>query len=159
LTHTVSPLICSVLPGISTKPPSEYNVEVPAYSLPATRKTVAAFRKHFKCQRCGACCNVFEGVKISKGEIKRLAVPQHEWCATFRQFARSTYLKQPCRYYDNADGKCTIYNIRPRTCREFPTRIEEGPKSARRIIVSENCPAALKALAEVETERTGRTGR
>ncbi len=130
---------------------------MPTFSLPATRKIVAAFRKRFKCQRCGACCTVFEGVKVSKGEIKRLAVPQNEWHETFMLFARSTYMKQPCRYYDGSDGKCTVYYMRPRTCREFPVRITEGPKPAQRIVVSENCPAAIEALAEVEVEWLGRS--
>jgi Fe-S-cluster containining protein len=122
------------------------------FSLPATRKMIAAFRKSFKCQRCGACCTAFDGVKISKGEIKRLAVPQNEWHAAFMLFARCTYLRQPCRYQDRSIGRCTIYNMRPRTCREFPVRITEGIKPAQRIIVSGDCPAAIEALAEVEAE-------
>lgn len=127
-------------------------------SLPATRKTVAAFRQRFTCQRCGKCCSAFDGVKISKGEIKRLAVPPNEWRDTFMLFARSTYLKQPCRFQDAATGKCTIYNMRPRTCREFPVRITQDTKPARRMIVSGNCPAALKTLAEIAAELGGAKG-
>ena len=67
-------------------------------------------------------------------------------------FARCTYLKQPCRFYDGANGKCAVYDMRPRTYREFPVRITEGPKPTHRIVVSENCPAAVEALAEVEAE-------
>jgi Fe-S-cluster containining protein len=128
------------------------NVRVPTLSLPATRKIVAAFRKRFKCRRCGACCTEFEGVKVTKGEIKRFALPEKERQATFMLFARATYMKQPCRFYDGADCKCSVYRMRPRTCREFPVRITEGIKPARRIVVSEKCPAAIKALGEVETD-------
>lgn len=123
-----------------------------ASTLPATRKITAAFRKYFTCQRCGACCTVFDGVKVSKGEIKRLTPPQTVWRDTFMLFARSTYMKQPCRFYDGAKNGCSVYNIRPRTCREFPVCIMESPNHKKLMVVSENCPAALKAMAQTEVE-------
>lgn len=139
--------------------PWMYNIAMPSIrisELPATEETVQYFREHFTCQRCGACCTEFDGVKLSKEETKQLNVPENERKDTFMLKDGVYYMKEPCRFYDSAKGGCTIYDSRPETCRNFPLRTLNCDDGLMHLAVSETCPAALEALVEVEVEWLGR---
>jgi Fe-S-cluster containining protein len=136
-----------------------YNVAMPSIKiseLPATEEVVHYFRQHFTCQRCGACCTEFDGVKLTKDDIKRLGVPKNEQGDTFMLINGTYYMKEPCRFYDAARGECTIYERRPQTCANFPLRTVSCTDGLLHLAVSETCPAALETLAEVEVEWLGR---
>jgi hypothetical protein len=124
--------------------------------LPATKEVIEAFREHFLCRRCGSCCTVFDGVKLSETEMKRLGVAKNEQADVFTQIEGTYYMKEPCRYYDSNKSACTIYDVRPETCRNFPLHTVRCEDGLIHISVSETCPAALEALAEVEVEFLGR---
>ena len=119
-------------------------------------EVVRAFREHFKCRRCGDCCAAFDGVKLTKAEMKRLAVPKNERSDTFMLIDGTYYMKEPCRFYDAEKSECTIYDTRPETCRNFPLRAVNCTAGLIYLDLSRLCPAAAEALEEVEAEWTGR---
>jgi hypothetical protein len=47
--------------------------------LLATQEAVESFGRHFSCRRCGSCCNMFDGVMVTRAEMKRLDIPRDEW--------------------------------------------------------------------------------
>ena len=124
--------------------------------LPATEEIVRFFREHFVCHRCGTCCTVFDGVKVTKAEMKRLGVPQNERRGAFTLIGDTYYMKEPCRFYDSVKAECTIYNTRPETCRNYPVHTVRCSDGLMHLAMSERCPAALEALAEAEVEFMGR---
>jgi Fe-S-cluster containining protein len=137
-------------------PGGVYNAAMSISELPATTEVIGAFRDHFVCRRCGACCQVFDGVKITETEMKRLGVAKNEWADTFTDIDGIYYMKEPCRYYDSNKAECTIYDGRPETCRNFPVHTVQCQDGLVHLTVSETCPAALDALAEVEVTFLGR---
>ncbi|MFH1294845.1 MAG: YkgJ family cysteine cluster protein [Candidatus Aenigmatarchaeota archaeon] len=71
----------------------------------------------WKCKRCGHCCSY--NVRMSSEDIKRIQAAGHN------DFLSGKYMKKVnggCVFLRKNKGiaKCSIYNIRPRVCREFP---------------------------------------
>ena len=124
--------------------------------LLATQEVIEAFRQSFTCRRCGACCRLFDGVRVTKAEMKRLDIPRNERGDTFIMIGDSYYMKEPCRFYNESKSGCTIYNERPETCRHFPMHTIKCTDGLIHLGVSEICPAAIESLAEVEVEFMGR---
>ena len=120
--------------------------------LIATQEAVDAFQRSFVCQRCGACCTQFDGVKVTKAEMKRLNIPKSEWDEKFTVMGGTYYMKEPCPFYSAQKNGCTIYNERPETCRHFPMHTLKCDDGLIHLAVSGTCPAAMDALAEVEVE-------
>jgi Fe-S-cluster containining protein len=121
----------------------------------ATREVVDRFRELFNCRRCGACCTIFEGVKLKKEELEQLPVPRFQRLDVFELHDGTYYMKEPCRFYDVSVG-CSIYKERPETCRNFPLHNERCEDGHVHLGVAEACPAALEAMAEIEVEEMGR---
>ena len=133
-----------------------YNAIMSISELPATIEIIRAFRQHFVCRRCGACCTIFDGVKLSETEMKSFGVTKNEWHDAFTQIEGTYYMKEPCRYHNPKTAECTIYSKRPETCRNFPIHTVTCEDGLIHISVSETYQAALDALAEVEVEFMGR---
>jgi Fe-S-cluster containining protein len=139
-----------------TEPGVLYNIYMSISELPATVEVIEAFRERFMCRRCGACCTVFDGVKVTENEMRGLGIPKTEWQDAFTKIEGIYYMKEPCRFYNSNRAECTIYNDRPETCRNFPVHTVNCEDGLIHLSVSETCPAALQALAEVEVEFMGR---
>jgi len=139
-----------------TEPGVLYNIRMSISALPATVEVIEAFRERFMCQRCGACCTVFDGVKVTENEMRGLGIPKTEWQDAFTKIEGIYYMKEPCRFYNSNRAACTIYNNRPETCRNFPVHTVNCEDGLIHLSVSETCPAALQTLAEVEVEFMGR---
>ncbi len=135
-----------------------YNTSMPKKRMSeviATQEIVDFFWLLFQCKRCGACCKVFEGVKITEEEMKRLPVPDNERQDAFERLDGAYYMKEPCRFH-NASTGCSIYNERPQTCRSFPLYNERMEDGHVHLGITEMCPAAVEALVEVEVRELGR---
>jgi Fe-S-cluster containining protein len=101
------------------------------------------------CTRCGFCC-ISTYPEVSKEEISRLAKYfkmelmdfVHKYC-TENPATGKTALKRPCPFFERDDkglSICTIYKVRPGTCREFPfanDSIEYGPCACGNNIVTD----------------------
>ncbi len=136
-----------------------YNITMPKNrisQLLATQEAVDSFRRYFTCRRCGACCTQFDGVKVTKAEMKRLDIPKEEWGDKFTIMGDTYYMKEPCPYFSASKSGCTVYKARPETCHHFPMHSIKCDDGLYYLGVSEICEAAIEALAEVEAEWRGR---
>lgn len=98
-----------------------------------------------KCEKCGKCCDgsnfgyillTYEDLeKIEKHLNTKLNVVYMKHCGK-----NYPAISQPCQFFK--DGKCSIYNIRPITCIQFPLIF-----SGNTIKINDSfCPAAKKII-------------
>ncbi|MBQ0113055.1 MAG: YkgJ family cysteine cluster protein [Bacteroidales bacterium] len=86
-----------------------------------------------KCIGCGACCsNILpmtdEEIKRIKSYIKRYNIKECKHQGTV--LMREPVLDMTCPFMDDSKtcDKCTIYEIRPRICRDFICDPKQRPK-------------------------------
>jgi len=120
--------------------------------LTAGGEVVETFCRHFACKRCGACCTRFDGVRVTREEMKRLDIPKDEWRERFHVVGDTYYMKQPCPFHSTGKRGCTIYNSRPETCRRFPMYAIRDDDGLLHLAVSQICQAAVEALEATEAE-------
>ena len=89
----------------------------------------------YDCDKCIAyCCSIYDRVQVTSRDIRRLAAhfrvaPEVATQRYTKVFGKERILRrkadrlfgQACTFLDQDTRKCTIYNARPLTCREFPT--------------------------------------
>jgi Fe-S-cluster containining protein len=89
----------------------------------------------YDCDRCIAyCCSIYDRVQVTPGDVRRLAAhfrttPEIATHRYTKVFGKERILRrkadrlfgQACMFLNQETRKCTIYNARPGTCREFPT--------------------------------------
>jgi len=104
-----------------------------ALSLEATQASlsaiIAAYTKGNFCTRCGECCRLTtDGVwLINQAEVNELAFASG---LSRRQFIKRylflndgrLHLRVPCVFQKS--NSCSIYNIRPMSCRFYPFQVE-----------------------------------
>lgn len=84
----------------------------------------------FECQRCGACCRWPGSVLVQAADIEQIAaflgmtpeafIDRHTILARNRaQLTLRETGDGACEFLD-PDGRCQIYSVRPRQCRDFP---------------------------------------
>lgn len=108
---------------------------MPMKSVPgAITKTVQP--SYYNCSKCPAyCCSIYERVQVTKRDITRLAnYFGVDYATAQRRFTTSWQGEQilrrkadpifgkACKFLDPSTRRCTIYEGRPSTCREFPDR-------------------------------------
>ena len=88
----------------------------------------------YDCDKCVAyCCSIYERVQVGVRDIRRLAAhfgitPELATARYTKLFGKERILRrradrlfgQACMFLNQETRKCTIYNARPGTCREFP---------------------------------------
>jgi uncharacterized protein len=91
-------------------------------------------RSPFDCTKCPAyCCSIYDRVQVTKRDIARLArhfgvtpaVAQERYTKLFeneRVLRRKAdpIFGRACKFLDPATRRCTIYDARPKVCRDFP---------------------------------------
>lgn len=89
----------------------------------------------YDCDKCIAyCCSIYDRVQVTPRDIRRLAahfavLPEVASHRFTKLFGKERILRrkadrlfgQACMFLDQDTRKCTVYNARPLTCREFPT--------------------------------------
>ncbi|PAW79739.1 MAG: zinc/iron-chelating domain-containing protein [Pedosphaera sp. Tous-C6FEB] len=85
----------------------------------------------YECQRCTACCRWPGQVRLTAGEITRIAafhgLSEHDF---IQQFTRLRADRQGLALMDKANGECVfleggncaVQPVKPRQCRDFPNR-------------------------------------
>lgn len=93
------------------------------------------FAMIFKCESCGKCCDkhffnstpllyddmdiIKQNLNLSEEQLMELGEYLY-----FPEEKKSVFcIKQPCPF--KVEGKCSIYDFRPRVCREFPLKVTE----------------------------------
>jgi uncharacterized protein len=91
-------------------------------------------RSYYNCDKCPAyCCSIYDRVQVTKRDIKRLAkhfgitpaTAENRYTKKWEDEQVLRRKKDPifgkaCHFLDPQSRKCTIYQARPGTCREFP---------------------------------------
>ena len=99
-----------------------------------TARNGRSARANYDCTKCPAyCCSVYERVQVTKGDIERLAshfgvtveIAERRYTKLFgnerilRRKADPIFGKA-CTFLDTETRQCTIYDARPKVCRDFP---------------------------------------
>jgi Fe-S-cluster containining protein len=93
-------------------------------------------RLHYDCTKCIAfCCSIYERVEVSDLDIKRIAThfgvsveeAIRKYTTIVDQSRSLKRTKDPlfgksCKFLHPRSRGCTIYEARPKTCREYPGR-------------------------------------
>ena len=110
------------------------------------------------CTRCANCCKTMD-IKFSDEDVERIAGHLDMEIDDFIQ----TYLEpddedgpykvreKPCSFLGD-DGRCTIYDVRPTVCREYPHTDKDG-FTFRTMGVANNalvCPAVFWIVEEMK---------
>ena len=89
---------------------------------------------HYNCLKCPGYCCSYPVIALTKRDVERLA-KHHE--LSFEQakkkFTRNDHGKKYlmrrkddphygriCRFFDTKERRCTIYEVRPQACRDYP---------------------------------------
>jgi Fe-S-cluster containining protein len=89
---------------------------------------------NYDCDKCIAyCCSIYDRVQVNPRDISRLAkhfnvTPEIATKRFTKLYGKERILRrkadrlfgQACMFLDQDTRKCTIYDARPGTCREFP---------------------------------------
>lgn len=110
------------------------------------------------CTRCANCCRTMRPV-FTEEDITRIAqhrgMAKKDFIAAYLEWDDEEQCHRtkaaPCPFL-GSDGKCTIYDVRPETCKEFP--YTDKPDLAFNTMSRANhalaCPAAFYVVEELK---------
>jgi uncharacterized protein len=89
----------------------------------------------YDCDKCVAyCCSIYDRVQVTPRDMRRLAghfgvTPEVATARYTKLWGKERILRrrsdrlfgQACMFLNQETRKCTVYDARPGTCREFPT--------------------------------------
>lgn len=82
--------------------------------------------KRTDCLTCGNCCKTTSPIFTEK-DIRRIAkyvkMKEHQFITTYLERDQDDFyvLKtSPCSFLDLNDNRCSIYDVRPKACNEYP---------------------------------------
>ena len=112
------------------------------------------------CTRCDNCCKTMD-IRFDDDDIERIAehlnMPVDEFVETYLEADDEDSLykarQKPCPFLGN-DDRCTIYDVRPTVCREYPHTDKEG-LVFRTMGVANNtlvCPAVFWIVEQLKRE-------
>ena len=106
------------------------------------------------CLACARCCRA-TGPLLTKNDIERIATKQRMKSAEFE----ATYLRVdedgdwvmktlPCPFLDRKTNLCSIYDYRPKACREFPHTDRANMKGILELTRTNvrHCPAVFEMV-------------
>lgn len=108
------------------------------------------------CTQCGVCCRVMMPSLVpgDAGRLaKRLEMDTQEFEDKYviaDEFGEQALAQTPCAFHDGM--KCTVYEDRPRDCREFPHLHKEGFRSRMLFVLAsaEMCPIIFNVLGQLK---------
>lgn len=115
----------------------------------ATTENIVRFLNEFKCQRCKpSCCqrlDLKDGIALRDGETKLLAEGigiSHRQFKDKYTFVRDNrrFMIAPCPFYSEEINGCSIHDIRPQVCRQFPFNHSIEVKGKKYMTVNVDCP-------------------
>ena len=115
------------------------------------------------CTRCANCCKTMD-IKLDDEDIDRIAehlnMPTAEFIERYLEAKEEDgpykARQKPCPFLGE-DDRCTIYEVRPTVCREYPHTDKEG-LVFRTIGVANNtlvCPAVFWIVEQMKREALG----
>jgi Fe-S-cluster containining protein len=108
----------------------------------------------FECQRCGNCCTTGDPIRLRQEDVALLArglkIPVNKALKKFTikdpKKAGVYNFKHilPCKFFDQSERGCRIYQFRPWSCRIFPFLGIYGSED--RVAVNELCPGSVRSM-------------
>ena len=99
------------------------------------------------CTACGWCCSQTKAIHIPAAEVERLSRElKKKKDEIFTFDGREWWIKkaQPCQWWNPKNGRCAIYNIRPRTCRAWP--LAENQDGVHTLVAAPDCHYSVGVL-------------
>jgi len=100
------------------------------------------------CTGCGWCCSKTSKIVVSKEDAVRISRSLRQKTDDLFSFDGKIWTIKhghPCQWWNPKNGRCTIYNIRPGTCRTWPLATNEyGQKTLHSMA---ECTFAVMVLA------------
>lgn len=130
--------------------------ETSAAELDTLAATVAAeVSSQVDCCACGACCRVLYSVAVDGADVTRLAaglgLSEETICSRYiRLVDGATHLRaRPCPFLRGS--VCSIYEHRPRACRDFPYLYTPDLRGRLLGLVADTflCPIVFRTLEEL----------
>ncbi len=115
--------------------------------------------EHIACLECANCCKSISPIVTDK-DIQRIAkhlkMRPAQFAETFLLLDDEhdyVFKQQPCPFLD-ADNYCSIYDVRPKACREYPHTDREKFYQLLNLSVKNTviCPAVLDVFEGLEKE-------
>ena len=99
------------------------------------------------CTACGWCCSQTKAIHIPGVEVDRLSRElKKKKDEIFTFDGREWWIKkaEPCQWWNPRNGRCAIYNIRPRTCRAWP--LAENQDGIHTLVAAPDCHYSVGVL-------------
>jgi hypothetical protein len=116
------------------------------------------------CLSCANCCKSMTPTFTNK-DMKRIAAHLNMTVAAFKDkwlmFEKKdkdwVNKKQPCQFLNLKDNKCSIYEVRPESCADFPHLTRKGLHQYIHIFKQniEYCPATYKMVEKMMERLNG----
>lgn len=123
----------------------------------AVHEILADVSSQIDCTACANCCTCMS-TEVTQADIKRLAKRLGTTTQDFAErycedgeFGARTLSPLPCPFL--RDRKCTVYEDRPKDCRDFP-HLHKGDIRSRSMAFVENaelCPIVFNVLEELKS--------
>jgi uncharacterized protein len=92
------------------------------------------------CLGCGWCCAQTKSIHVFPDDVDRISRKlKRKKEDLFDLRAGQWFMKQanPCRWWNQRTGRCSIYSIRPRTCRDWP--LAENLEHKHTLVAAADC--------------------
>ena len=119
------------------------------------------------CAGCGWCCSQTAGVIVTAEDAERISrklkIKKTDYFAV-NDGVWMIKKAHPCQWWNPRNGRCQIYNIRPQTCRTWPTLPNEKGQSCLQPVaecayaVRVTAVKVLESLRKSEQEKMVQTG-
>lgn len=98
------------------------------------KKELPVLKPLYDCTKCPGYCCSYEYIIVTKNDVKRLGkrfglTPEEaekKFTREVKDYGRilkhrkDTVYKTICRFFDQKERRCTVYEHRPGVCREYP---------------------------------------
>lgn len=99
------------------------------------------------CTGCGWCCSQTSDIIVTEEDTTRISRQlKTKKDELFKFDGREWSIKQanPCQWWNQRNGRCAIYNIRPYTCRSWPLGVNE--QGAKAVAAEPSCNFSIAVL-------------
>jgi hypothetical protein len=137
----------------------KHRLDMPDEELDArVRQTTNAVWEQIDCTRCAHCCRTMQ-VIVDEEDVRQLAgrlgmtVSQFERKYVARnEFQEKHFASMPCPFLK--DNLCSVYEDRPRSCRDFPYLHSEGFRGRMLMVIAntEVCPIVFNTYERLKHE-------
>ena len=110
------------------------------------------------CLTCANCCKTTSPIFTDKDVArisKHLRMKEHQFISTYLNRDEDDFLvlkTAPCTFLDETDNTCTIYDVRPKACGEYPHTNRKKFIQLTHLTLknTEVCPAAFNIIEELK---------